>query len=173
MHNRICSIPRMAALVPLFALVVFSLTAHAAPKRLASAKPANCASCHGKEAVLPAGHPSTAGMTLASCRECHAKGGASSLAGKLPLGHIHQLSGVTCVKCHGKTKKPQPVDMAQCVACHGDTDKLAEKTAGVKPQNPHKSPHYGTTLDCNNCHHQHEKAENFCLQCHKFDFVVP
>lgn len=164
---------RTTAVAALFVVTLFSMTAYAAPKRLASAKPGNCAACHGKDAILPADHPKTSGMTLASCRECHAKGGSSSLAGKLPLSHVHQLGGVTCVKCHGKTKKPQPVGMEQCVACHGDTDKLAEKTAGIKQQNPHKSPHYGTTLDCNTCHHQHEKAENFCLQCHKFDFVVP
>ncbi|KAA0892195.1 cytochrome c3 family protein [Oryzomonas rubra] len=55
----------------------------------------------------------------------------------------------------------------------GDTGKLAEKTVNVEPHNPHKSPHYGTMFDCNNCHHRHEKAENFFLKCHKFDFIVP
>ncbi|MBW2098891.1 MAG: cytochrome c3 family protein [Deltaproteobacteria bacterium] len=32
--------------------------------------------------------------------------------------------------------------------------------------NPHNSPHYGADLDCNFCHHQHSKSENFCAQCH-------
>jgi uncharacterized paraquat-inducible protein A len=27
---------------------------------------------------------------------------------------------------------------------------------------------------CNLCHHQHEKSENYCAQCHSnFDFKVP
>lgn len=72
-----------------------------------------------------------------------------------------------------KAKTPEPVEMSQCVTCHGATAKLAEKTKDIKPSNPHTSPHYGTDLDCNLCHHQHAKSENYCVQCHKFDFVVP
>jgi len=48
-----------------------------------------------------------------------------------------------------------------------------QQEAGVKPSNPHTSPHYGMSLDCNLCHHQHAKSENYCSQCHKFDFKVP
>ncbi len=144
----------------------------AAPKRVAAAKPGNCAACHGTQKVLPADHKATKGMTYQNCLECHEKGGAMRLAAKMPGAHTHQLAGVTCVKCHGKTRKPEAVEMKQCIACH-NTDKLAEKTASVKPQNPHESPHYGRTLDCNLCHHQHSKSENYCSQCHKFDYVVP
>lgn len=50
---------------------------------------------------------------------------------------------------------------------------LTASTAGVKPTNPHNSPHYGKHADCNLCHHQHEKSENYCTQCHKFDFKLP
>lgn len=145
----------------------------AAPKRVATAKPGNCALCHGKEKVLPQGHEDTKNMNLEGCVACHEKGSPQRLEAKLPGSHLHQLSGVTCQKCHGKAKKPQALTMKQCIACHGSTDKLAEKTAKVKPENPHTSPHYGTTLDCNVCHHQHQKSENFCNQCHKFDFTVP
>jgi DnaJ-class molecular chaperone len=160
------------ALAVLLITVIFTATVMAAPKRLATAKAANCAACHGKESVLPDKHEKTAGMSLNSCKECHVKGDSSSLAGKLPLSHVHQLAGVTCVKCHGKTKKPQAIEPAVCESCH-DPVKLSEKTAKVKPQNPHTSPHYGTALNCTYCHHQHEKAENFCNQCHKFDFKMP
>jgi hypothetical protein len=83
------------------------------------------------------------------------------------------LAGLDCTKCHGKTKKPEAATMEQCVACHGPAAKLAEKTQTVKPKNPHTSPHYGTELDCNLCHHQHAKSENYCNQCHQFDFKVP
>jgi len=144
----------------------------AAPKQLPNAKAGDCAACHGKDKVLPASHPDTKAMNWKGCQACH-KEGKMDLAGKVPGSHIHQLSGVNCVSCHGKTKKPEGLKMDKCVACHGSTDKLAEKTAKVKPENPHTSPHYGTTLDCNLCHHQHAKSENFCSQCHSFNFKLP
>ncbi len=144
----------------------------AAPKNIPGAKAGNCAVCHGRQAVLPPDHGDTRAMTYKDCLGCHERTGPQKLEGKLPGSHIHQLNGVTCAKCHGKARKPEAVKMKQCVACH-DADKLAEKTAQVKPENPHTSPHYGTSLDCNVCHHQHEKSENFCSQCHKLDFVVP
>ncbi|WP_418545649.1 cytochrome c3 family protein [Parasutterella excrementihominis] len=42
----------------------------------------------------------------------------------------------------------------------------------MKPQNPHVSPHYGNKLDCTLCHLQHAAPENYCAQCHSFDFKV-
>jgi len=168
--------PVLNLLVIGFCLVLFVLigatTAAAAPKRLATAKSGDCAACHGAQKVLPADHKSTKAMAYKDCLECHEKSGAMSLWTKVPLAHIHGLAGVTCQKCHGKTKKPEEVPMKQCVTCH-NTDKVAEKTAKVKPQNPHESVHYGRTLDCNLCHHEHAKSENYCAQCHKFDFKVP
>jgi hypothetical protein len=153
-------------------LMATTVPAMAAPKKIATAKPGDCKACHGSEKVLPADHKDVKAMAYTDCLGCHEKTGASTLRGKMPASHIHQFAGVNCAKCHGKTKKPEEVKMKQCVACH-NTDKLAEKTAKVKPSNPHESPHYGRTLDCNLCHHQHGKSENFCSQCHKFDFVVP
>ena len=153
-------------------LVGTAVSTMAAPKRIATAKPGDCAACHGSQKVLPQDHKDTKGMSYQGCLECHEKTGAQSLRTKLPGSHMHQLSGITCAKCHGKTKAPKEVKMKQCVVCHS-TEKIVEKTAKVKPQNPHESPHYGTNLDCNVCHHQHAKSENFCSQCHKFDFVVP
>lgn len=50
----------------------------------------------------------------------------------------------------------------------------AVKTADIKPTDPHKNRHYNTEADCNLCHHQHGKSENFCLPCHdRFNFHVP
>ncbi|WP_423837815.1 cytochrome c3 family protein, partial [Sutterella wadsworthensis] len=46
-------------------------------------------------------------------------------------------------------------------------------TKNVKPTNPHTSPHYNADLDCVNCHVGHEPSENYCAQCHNFDFKVP
>ena len=51
-----------------------------------------------------------------------------------------------------------------CEACH---------VSKVKPQNPHTSPHYQNKLECNNCHVGHEPSENFCGQCHNFEYKVP
>ena len=162
----------VACISTLLLLLCSTGTTCAAPKRVTTAKAGDCVVCHGQQAVLPPGHADTKAMTYKECLTCHEKGGPQRLEGKLPGSHFHQLSGVTCAKCHGKGKKPEAVKMKQCVACH-DPDKLSEKTAQVKPENPHSSPHYGTSLDCNVCHHQHGKSENFCSQCHKFDFVVP
>jgi hypothetical protein len=155
--------------------LVFSLVQvlHAAPKRQQSkAKGGDCAACHRKEKKLPDEHPNTKANNLEACKECHTKDNVD-LTGKLPGSHIHRLANVDCKKCHGKTKKPHALSMEQCVACHGNTAKLAEKTKSLKPANPHASPHYGTELDCNLCHHQHAKSENYCAQCHKFDFKIP
>jgi hypothetical protein len=135
----------------------------------------DCAGCHKDKKVLPDNHMAIKEMSYDGCLMCHipGQGKAGTLKGKIPGSHLHALKDVKCAQCHGKVKKPEPVEMSQCVACHGSTAKLAEKTKDVKPNNPHTSPHYGTELDCNLCHHQHAKSENYCAQCHKFDFIVP
>ncbi|MGV8080160.1 MAG: cytochrome c3 family protein [Syntrophales bacterium] len=143
----------------------------AAPKQVPGAKAGDCAACHGADKVLPDSHPGVKDMKWKDCQACHTEG-KMSLVGKMPGSHRHQFSGVNCAACHG-TGQPEPLAMDKCVSCHGPTAKLAEKTAKVKPENPHTSPHYGTELDCTLCHKQHAKNENYCNQCHKFDFKVP
>jgi uncharacterized CHY-type Zn-finger protein len=155
-----------------FVAVLTASTLFAAPKRLPTAKAGNCVACHGTQKVLPADHPATKSMTFKDCLGCHEKTGPQKLEGKLPGSHLHMLGGITCGKCHKNVKKAEAVSMEQCAACH-NPEKLAEQTAKVKPSNPHTSPHYGTSLDCNVCHHQHQKSENFCSQCHDFNFPVP
>ncbi|MCU0897068.1 MAG: cytochrome c3 family protein [Burkholderiales bacterium] len=160
------------ALLALLLGAALSLPASAAPARNAKAAPGDCAACHKAEKVLPAGHPATKGMKLDACAQCHAPKSEQALGGKLPGMHLHQLRGVGCAQCHGDLKKPTEVAHDKCMSCH-DTTKLVEKTANVKPKNPHTSPHYGKDADCNLCHHQHAKSENYCNQCHKFEFKVP
>lgn len=168
----------------LFVVAIFAGGADAASKakKAASAKAKtvevkswDCAGCHKDKKVLPDAHAPVKDMPYDGCLVCHipGEGNAGTLKTKVPGSHLHALRGIKCEQCHGKVKKPEPVEMAKCVACHGATAKLAEKTANVKPHNPHQSPHYGTDADCNLCHHQHAKSENLCAQCHKFDFVVP
>ena len=85
----------------------------------------------------------------------------------------HVAAGMKCETCHGNDmKNPQEPTTATCTGCH-NTDQLVEKTKGVKPTNPHTSPHYGKELDCTNCHLMHQESENFCNQCHEFKFQVP
>lgn len=169
-------------LISLLFVTIWSLASFAAskavPTRTATGKQQvkawDCAACH-KEAVLPADHVPTKEMTYEGCMVCHLSGAdnARSLRGRLPASHVHAFKNVLCTQCHGNVKKYEAVRMPKCVACHGPTAKLAGKTAAVQPQNPHVSPHYGTDLECNLCHHQHTRSEDYCAYCHKFNFVVP
>lgn len=174
----------IAVFFSIILLFVFSQALWAAPKmpqagtskaKTVETKAWDCADCHKDKNVLPENHIPTKDMPYEGCLVCHipGQGNAGSLRTKIPASHFHALRGVQCTQCHGKVKTPGKVKMAQCVSCHGETAKLAAKTANVKPQNPHESPHAGTDNDCNLCHHQHKKSENQCAQCHPFDFIVP
>ena len=112
-------------------------------------------------------------MKWQDCKACHVQEGKNTLAGKLPLMHAHQLSGVSCDKCHVDVTKPAPVAAKTCTGCHAP-EKVALATAELTPTNPHNSPHYGQDSDCNMCHHQHSKSVNACENCHgEFEFKVP
>jgi hypothetical protein len=146
--------------------------ADAAPLRNAKAKPGDCVACHKAEKVLPAGHVATREMKLDACAQCHAAKSPTALAGRMPGSHLHALRGIDCASCHGKVKKPKAVEMDKCTTCH-DPAAMAQKTASTAHANPHDSKHWGTELDCNLCHHQHAKSEDYCAQCHRFGFKVP
>lgn len=83
----------------------------------------------------------------------------------------HTKMGLDCKSCHGPDGKDE-VTTQTCTQCH-QLDALVASTKDVKPTNPHVSPHYGNELDCNSCHMGHQESENFCNQCHQFDFKVP
>jgi hypothetical protein len=155
---------------PLLLLLAGSFAFPAPPKRLANAKAMQCSTCHGADKVLPDGHPNTLAMKTGSCGDCHGTTAAASLRGKVPLGHRHALAGVTCTACHGKGR-PEKVKADHCLGCH-DLPKLILKTAGAKFHNPHDDQH-GYAKNCNLCHHQHRKADNYCLRCHAFEWSVP
>ncbi len=162
----------LAIMVAMLATFASAAPAQGKPKLLPSAKPSDCAACHGKVSPLPKGHVALANKALADCRACHPKGSATALSGKLPLSHTHQLAGVTCKSCHVNPRKPAAVKADKCLTCHAG-EAIFAATAQVKPANPHGSPHYGKESDCSLCHHAHEKAENYCTQCHNFEFKVP
>lgn len=83
----------------------------------------------------------------------------------------HMSKGINCQSCHGANKEIESPAIQQCKVCHNPAQ-LAKKTEKVKPHNPHISPHYNTDLDCVLCHVQHAEPENYCAQCHQFNFKV-
>lgn len=85
----------------------------------------------------------------------------------------HAKASVGCVDCHGTKKPTAPATAATCLGCHGPSDELVKKTAEVKPENPHTSPHWGTSMECSVCHRQHRPTVNWCASCHTFDGKVP
>ncbi len=148
------------------------------PKKFEDAKPGDCTACHGNTTVLPAGHDNTIDMGLSQCDTCHKansnKGDkkAPVIRGKIPLGHLHLLSDVSCTDCHGTSGPAAALTRQECYSCHDSLEEIISRTEAVIP-NPHDN-HYGET-DCDLCHKQHTKPENFCNQpgCHNYDYVVP
>jgi len=152
-------------------IALFSPTVTAEEAQLVpTAELGDCAACHGGDTMVPDGHLSTKGVKLPQCLTCH-KEEDPKLTNTMPMSHSHQLSGVGCKGCHGEAAPPEAVPTAKCVECH-TLEALVESTQDVEEANPHSS-HYGPDLDCEFCHHAHKESENFCLQCHSFDFVVP
>lgn len=135
--------------------------------------PGDCATCHGNVQVLPNDHVPTTGMGLGTCVACHAPGTPLALPSAIPLDHHHLLSGLTCQTCHGNTEAPAAMSTSQCLACHGPLEELAARTADVRPSNPHSTPHGPTFAECDLCHQVHKQSENFCAQCHNFEYTVP
>lgn len=139
-------------------------------QNIATAAGGDCAACHGGDSMVPANHPPTKAMTLLQCLGCH-KEKDPKLTNTMPLSHSHQLSGITCKKCHGETQPPAEVPTETCVTCH-PIPELIEKTKMVEEANPHNS-HYGPDLPCEMCHHAHKASEVYCNQCHSLEYVVP
>jgi len=140
-------------------------------KRLLSSAPGDCSVCHNKGRVLPINHVDTKALIFSKCEICHEKT-KKVLKGKIPLSHIHLLNGVGCGDCHEDPGLPKALDTEKCLSCHGRFEDVAEETKNCNPS-PHNSPHYGMELDCDLCHHQHRKSENYCTQCHEWKTTVP
>ena len=63
----------------------------------------------------------------------------------------------------------------KCLTCHADINKGSYTLANGK-ENPHVSIHYlPETVDCNLCHREHGKSQNYCQACHAdgLGFKVP
>ncbi len=94
-----------------------------------------------------------------------------SETGKPFLSKHKKYAELTCNDCH-LTLTPERLTTEQCLSCHGSLEEVAEATKDLDPD-PHNSPHYGSELDCDLCHHEHSVSENFCAQCHEWELIVP
>lgn len=144
-----------------------------APLQSIPSEPAGCVDCHAAETVLPPGHVLTEKMDANACHDCHKNNSPLALQTKMPLSHFHRLNGVTCEACHESVEQAQRLSTEQCLACHGPLEELAARSADVEPHNPHSSPHGPAYAECDLCHQVHQPSENFCADCHDFDYVVP
>ena len=107
-------------------------------------------------------------VTLSASEQPETKQPASVLTADL-----HKDRGIGCEGCHGTEESKTFVSRERCLMCHGGFSDLVKKTAAVKPENPHDSPHWGSRMECNVCHRQHEKTVDWCSHCHAFNFKVP
>ena len=88
----------------------------------------------------------------------------------MPTSVKHKLD---CAMCHQDGFKPVEAD--KCLTCHADIRK-GEPILANNKANPHVSIHYmSETIDCNLCHREHTKSQNYCQACHAdgLGFKVP
>jgi Cytochrome c3 len=95
----------------------------------------------------------------------------SATAIKIEQSKHESFAQMGCVDCH-PTEIYKACDTNNCLSCHDGFEDLARATQNLDP-NPHDSPHYGQEFDCDLCHHEHEKSENFCSQCHEWELKIP
>jgi hypothetical protein len=110
-------------------------------------------------------------LTLLSVTSFGTEAVKKSETGKPFLSKHKTHAELTCDDCH-LNKPPKQLTTEQCFSCHGSFEEVAETTKDSDPD-PHNSPHYGSTLDCDLCHHEHSVSENFCTQCHDWELKVP
>lgn len=133
--------------------------------------PGDCVSCHRDKEVLPDDHIDTKDMTGNDCNSCH-ETEETGLRTKIPLGHTHNLEGISCKGCHDDPASPEAAGSKVCQKCHDDERALIDAAKELEI-NPHFSPHEGKVPDCNKCHHQHKSSENYCANCHGLEYEVP
>lgn len=96
---------------------------------------------------------------------------------KKMLGGRHIARGLNCTTCHSNmlkgTIRLNKDKRDVCVDCHGWYDELVKRSASDDPEevNPH-SQHDGE-LPCKTCHKGHREGDNYCGQCHFYNFKVP
>ena len=95
----------------------------------------------------------------------------TGLAAQYTLKPHHKALKFECVMCHqgNDPEKFEPLETEDCLACHGTAKKVADRLQfmDINHTNPHNSFHDGYSLDCYECHAEHEPSSNLCADCHK------
>jgi hypothetical protein len=99
-----------------------------------------------------------------------AKPDGKSLADEYTLKPHHQKLKFDCVMCHqgNDPEAFEPLETESCLSCHGSAKIVADRLQFMDPNhtNPHNSFHDGLSLDCYECHAEHEPSTNLCADCH-------
>jgi len=134
----------------------------------------DCFSCHKATKKGVVTFPGRPGMKASKEKMPGMYKYFESWMGSEHLDGSHRLKGVYCLDCHADYMDEYAVENTKpgCVECHGGDEEMANKTKATKfMQNPHKS-HY-MDLKCSACHCSHKPFEDFCAQCHPFNFKAP
>ncbi|PSU35870.1 cytochrome c3 family protein [Photobacterium lutimaris] len=95
----------------------------------------------------------------------------TSLADEYTLKPHHKALKFECVMCHqgNDPEEYEPLETENCLSCHGSAKKVADRLQFMDKNhtNPHNSFHDGYSLDCYECHSEHEPSTNLCSDCHK------
>ncbi|AQW83923.1 cytochrome c3 family protein [Campylobacter pinnipediorum] len=92
---------------------------------------------------------------------------------KHPIKPHHANISLTCINCHqgqgNDVTKFKAIGDKGCISCHGDKKRVAQRLEymDMLKANPHNSIHDGPTLFCDECHNEHKKSTNMCLECHE------
>jgi len=130
----------------------------------------------------------------AGCATCHGASYTESLKDTTLLVYTHAQMWVACLDCHDaaalqETHAGAGTDTSQlkerkypnefCFGCHGPNphrsyEQVKQLTAHLEEEvkaNPHDS-HYGE-MNCRICHKMHRESEDYCAQCHEWEWQVP
>nr|WP_241517589.1 cytochrome c3 family protein [Campylobacter blaseri] len=94
---------------------------------------------------------------------------------KYPIKAHHSQIGLSCFDCHENQGndpfKFKNIGDKGCISCHGDKKRVAKRLQymDMLKANPHNSVHDGPTLYCDECHYEHKKSTNMCLECHEHE----
>lgn len=100
---------------------------------------------------------------------------SDELREKHQLKPHHAKLKFTCIDCHaGQGDDPskfKAIGDKGCISCHGDKKKIAKRLEymDLLKANPHNSVHDGPTLYCDECHNEHKKSTNMCVECHEHE----
>ena len=160
-----------------------------------------CADCHEAVATEP-GWTTEVTRTAEvqvwapdmDCSVCHVMDTYfDSLQDTHLLAYTHAQEGLACLDCHeveaveqahegavaGIPMKQRKFEMEFCLDCHLPNEhtsyaEIIERTEGLEEEigaNPHDS-HFGE-MECRVCHKIHRESEDYCAQCHSWEWEVP